>query len=124
MPTIPPGPRAADLRRQLGPTAWCALECLIERSDDGMTATASVRAVAAELGVAKNTAHRAIASLVRAGLVEPTQARNPSGTFSPGRYRLHVDDIREQALSATGARRRQRSAPTADSSQLNLLTGS
>ena len=124
MPTIPPGPRAAALRRQLGPTAWCALECLIERSDDGMTATASVRAVALELGVARNTAHRAIRSLVRAGLVEPSQARNPSGTFSPGRYRLHVDDIRESAVSLTGARRKQRAVPTAASSQLTLLAGS
>lgn len=124
MPAIPPGPRAAALRRQLGPTTWCVLECLIERSDDGMTATASVRAVAAELGVAKNTAHRAIAALVRAGLVEPTQARNPSGTFRPGRYRLHIDDIREPAVSPTDARRRQRAATTADSSQLSLLAAS
>ena len=124
MPTIPPGPRAAALRRQLGPTAWCALECLLERSDDGMTATASVRAVAAELGVAKNTAHRAIASLVCAGLVEPSQARNASGTFTRGRYRLLVDDIREPAVSPTDARRRQRAALTADSSQLSLLATS
>ena len=124
MPTIPHGPRAAALRRELGPTAWCALESLIEQSDDGKTATASVRAVATELGVAKKTAHRAITALVRAGFLEPTQARNPSGTFSPGRYRLHVDDIREPAVSSTGARRRQGAAPTADSSQLSLLAAS
>ena len=57
---IPTGERAAALRRELGPVAWCALECLVERSDDGRTVAASVRARRRRLGVAKNTAHRAL----------------------------------------------------------------
>src|SRR5438045_1872886 len=69
------GPHIAALRRSLGPVAWCALECLLERSDDRRTATASVRAIAADLGIAKNTAHRAMTVLALAGLIEPAQER-------------------------------------------------
>lgn len=90
------GPDAAPLRRELGPVAWCALECLASRSGpgrNGATAEASVRSLAVDLGVAKNTAHRAISALVRAGLISPVQDRHDDGRFRTGRYRLLVDDI-------------------------------
>jgi len=98
--------------------AWCALECLVERSEDGRTTAASVRAIAGELGVAKNTAHRAIAALVRARLVEPIQARDANGRFRPGSYTLRLDDL--LATSPTPPTTRTRRLPQA-SAQLSLL---
>jgi len=115
------GPGAAPLRRELGPLAWCALECLVACSgdgSDGTTAEASVRSLAVDLGVAKNTAHRAISALVRAGLVSPTQDRHDDGRFCAGRYRLHVDDV------LTAARPKPARRPTSAShepTQLSLL---
>lgn len=117
---IPPGDRAAALRRSLGPVPWCALECLIERSDDGRSVDASVRLVAAELGVAKNTAHRALRALALAGLVAAEQQRTDDGRFRSGRYRLHLDDLLDRApRPAPPARRRP--APVAADGQLTLL---
>jgi DNA-binding IclR family transcriptional regulator len=72
--------------------AWCALECLVDRAIDGAV-EASVRSIAGDLGVAKNTAHRAISTLVRAGLVEPVQGRGRDGRFGIGRYRLRVEGL-------------------------------
>lgn len=119
--TLPTGPRAAALRRELGPVAWCALECMLERSDDGHTTTASVRAVAGDLGVAKNTAHRAIAALVRAGLVAPIQARDVNGRFQPGSYRLRLDDLPAPSAPTPTTRPRRRVTATAPPAQLSLL---
>ena len=101
--------------------AWCALKCLLERSDDGRTVAASVRAVASELGIAKNTAHRAITTLTRAGLVEPAQTRDTSGRFRPGRYRLHVDELLAVEAPPTLTRPRRRVTSTAAPAQLSLL---
>lgn len=118
-----PSPTVADaaaLRRQLGPTAWCVLECLRERAD-GRVAEASVRALAAELGVAKNTAHRAIATLVRAGLIQAEQRRNTSGRFEVGRYVLHLHEPAPTPKPAPRAPRR--AAPRVDDGQLTLLPG-
>jgi len=98
-PAITPGRRAAALRRELGPLAWCALECLLDRSDDGRTTEASVRAVTADLGIAKNTAHRALVSLAGAGLIDPIQCRADDGRFGPGRYRLNLADLLADATT-------------------------
>ena len=120
---------SAALRRTLGPMPWCALEALLGRSSDGRTAAASVRSIAADLGVGKNTAHRAVAALVRAGVVEPVPERDAAGRFRPGRYRLHVADLRTAAAEATptpsaplreGRRGTRRTAPA----QLSLLAPS
>lgn len=119
--TIPPSPRAAMLRRDLGPVAWCALECLLERSDDGGTTVASVRAVADDLGVAKNTAHRAIATLVRAGLAEPIQARSDDGRFQTGTYALHLGDLVATTPTRPAPRIRRRPANATAPAQLSLL---
>ncbi len=59
------GQGAGDVRRRVGPTAWCALEVMAAsatrgRGGDGLRVDASVRSVAVELGVSKNTAHRAM----------------------------------------------------------------
>jgi DNA-binding IclR family transcriptional regulator len=106
------------VRREVGPVAWCALEVLVERSPDGRTSAASVRVVAAELGVAKNTAHRALGVLAQAGLVEAIQDRNPEGRFRPGRYRLELDHL----LASTIPSKNQRHRSSATHNQLTLLT--
>lgn len=120
-PTIAPGPNAAQVRRQVGPVAWCALECLLERSDRGTIAEASVRGIAADLGVAKNTAHRAVAALVRAGLVEPIQERDAHGRFRAGRYRLLLTDLVASPATPAPSRTRRRVAPATAAAQLSLL---
>jgi hypothetical protein len=118
---MPAGPRAAATRRSLGPVAWCVLECLLERSDDGRTSTASVRSIAADLDVAKNTAQRAIARLVRAGIAEPVQERESRGRFRPGRYRLHLGDLLTIDATPTPTRPRSRTTRRAAPTQLSLL---
>jgi DNA-binding transcriptional MocR family regulator len=84
------GPGAPELRRQLGPTAWSALEVLVASMGADGDARASVRAVAAEVGVAINTAQRAIARLRHAGIVVPSQNRSVDGHFAAAVYRLEI----------------------------------
>jgi len=88
------GPAAADVRRAVGPVAWCALEYLAASPPFGYgdqdTVAASVRSLAVGLGVSKNTAHRALAVLRAAGLVQPVQSRCGTGRFDAGCYRLAV----------------------------------
>jgi DNA-binding IclR family transcriptional regulator len=120
MTTSPKVADAAALRRQLGPTAWCVLECLRDRASDGRVAEASVRALAAELGVAKNTAHQAIGTLVRAGLIEAEQRRATDGRFQAGRYVLHRH---EPVPPPRPVRATRRPAPRVDDRQLTLLPG-
>lgn len=86
-------PHARELRRRLGPTAWVVLEELISTSTPhgaGCRSTATVRSLAADLGLAKDTVARALARLEAAGLVVAEQGRAPAGTFGPGSYRLTV----------------------------------
>jgi DNA-binding transcriptional ArsR family regulator len=78
------GREAGDVRRAIGPTAWCALEVLATTpADDGelWVVRSSVRDVAARLGVAPNTAQRALAVLRDAGLVTVIQDREHGGRF-------------------------------------------
>lgn len=121
------GPRASDearsLRRALGPLAWCALEALTERAD-GPIVGASVRSLAAELGVAKNTAHRALSALTRAGLIAPIQDRAANGRFSAGRYRLHVEHLTRATTTSKTINRpapRPTQPPTSNTNQPSLF---
>ena len=54
------GGAAAHVRRSVGPAAWCTLEVLAasprDRDDVGWIVHCSVRELAAQMGVAKNTA--------------------------------------------------------------------
>lgn len=114
--------RVAAMRRDLGPVAWCALECLVERADSSGLVEASIRSVAHDLGVAKNTAHRALRTLVSAGLVATEQDRSIDGRFRTGRYQLHVDDLIGRATApASPARHRRARASLTDDGQLDLL---
>ena len=82
-----------DLRRALGPTAWVVFEELLVVSSgpvEACHASVSVRSLAVQLGLAKDTVARALVRLRRAGLVTATQSRTVSGVFTTGCYRLTV----------------------------------
>jgi hypothetical protein len=94
---------ARRLRRAVGVTAWCVLEELVldaTPDDTGrLIASTNVRRLAADVGVSKDTAARAVARLVRAGVVERvTSARGERGTFPAAVYA--VDVARVAGLSA------------------------
>jgi hypothetical protein len=105
--TVTLGSAAPALRRRLGPLAWCALEALYERthlSDGELITDSSLLVLAGELGVAKNTAHRAVKTLRGARVVELDQTRNPRGRFGATTYRLTVpDDVLRRQLPPTPA---------------------
>jgi hypothetical protein len=89
------GPASAALRRRLGPTAWVILEELLARSSgpaECCRATVSVRSLAAELGLAKDTAARALRRLHSDGLVTGCQLRSTAGTFGTSSYTIVVPD--------------------------------
>ncbi len=138
------GTAAAEVRRSVGPVAWCALEYLAASPPSGHgdedTVAASVRSLAVGLGVNKNTAHRALSVLRAAGLVEPMQSRCEAGRFGAGCYRLGVSSAvvarvgvgaREctppaapsTAGSVPGRARARRSRTRRDVEQLSLLLG-
>lgn len=93
-PVLLTGPAGA-LRRRLGPISWVVLEALLARSTgtpQRCETQASVRSLARDVGVSDDTAARALATLKRDGIVVAVQDRNPSGTFSTGRYLITVPD--------------------------------
>ena len=102
------GEHAGDVRRQLGPLAWAALEVLVSHGtmvDGELIADSSVRDVAVQLGVAKNTAHRAVRALRAAVLVSPIQRRDHDGRFLDGGYRLTIPhDVLQIAPSSLTTR--------------------
>lgn len=89
------GAAAEGLRRTLGPAAWCALEVLAttpsDGDDDPWTVRSSIRMVAGRMGVATNTAQRALTVLRDAGLIAGAQGRRDTGRFGPCTYRVTVD---------------------------------
>ncbi|MCA1673649.1 MAG: hypothetical protein LC799_16095 [Actinobacteria bacterium] len=83
------------LRRSLGPTAWAVLAdvCLDAESDGAgiQVAAASARRVAAHLGIAKDTAARALRRLTAAGILRRRpQGASPAGQFTRGTYEVHL----------------------------------
>ena len=89
------GLAASELRRALGSTSWMVLEELLLCSTgpaDGCVASVSVRALATSLGLAKDTAGRAIRRLRCAGLVTVAQQRTVAGIFDTGTYLIAVPD--------------------------------
>lgn len=84
---------AARVRRDVGPMAWCVLEvlaCSPVPGDDDTIVLASVRSLASQLGVSKNTVHRALVKLRSAGLLDGGQLRAESGRLEAGFCRLRV----------------------------------
>lgn len=119
------GPASSDLARVIGPTAWAVLIEMAQRStDDGdeLVAQVSIRTLAASLGVAKDTAARAVRRLRRVGLVTPIQSRSSTGVFTVGTYRLTVPSaaISSAALSLPPAVRSSGRCPRRDLGQLAL----
>jgi DNA-binding IclR family transcriptional regulator len=94
---------AAPVRR-LGPTAWAVLEVLRERSavdERGeRIVEVSIRGLAVDLGLAKNTVHRALARLRRCGLIDARQNRTSAGTFSRGHYVLTATNVSDDTSPA------------------------
>ena len=119
------GPAAAPLRRDLPASAWVALECLVARSlptTNGGVVEIGVRDLALELGASKNTAHRALTTLTRAGVIEPDHRRRPDGTYLPTRYRLNVDPDTLTTYRPTRRRPSTRTDdPNVEPTQLTLL---
>ncbi|MGH9270993.1 MAG: hypothetical protein ACRDZ2_06950 [Ilumatobacteraceae bacterium] len=102
--TVMVAPKAWRLRRRIGPLPWCALEALVARShpEGGvLVAQALVRTIADDLGVAHNTALRALRSLRAAGLIEHCQARANAGLFDIAHYALTVPADELQAIART-----------------------
>lgn len=76
---------ARRLRRQLGLTAWVALEELVAHSHGPIEcclADASVRGLATELGLSKDTIARALRRLGNVGIAVAEQRRTAAGTFA------------------------------------------
>ena len=128
--TVVIGAAAPPLRRALTSAAGAALECLVARSHGAgaeRVAELSVRGLAAELGVSKNTALRALATLTDAGVVEAEQRRRADGTFLPARYHLHLPADVLDVTPAPKTRRATKPSPPAhatpsvEPAQLSLL---
>ena len=99
------------------------LEELLIRSTgpaDSCVACVSVRALAGSLGLAKDTAGRAIRRLRNAGPVTVAQQRTDGGVFDIGTYRIAVPDC-ISLTEPTPAAPQPRPRPIRrDSSQLSL----
>ncbi len=83
------------LRRSLGPTAWAVLGdvCMDAESDDAgiQVAATSARRVGDHLGIAKDTAARALRRLTAAGILRRRpQVAGPAGQFTRGTYEVHL----------------------------------
>ena len=89
------GVASSDLRRALGTTSWVVLEELLLRSNgtaDERVARVSVRSLAASLGLAKDTAARAIRRLRDSGIVIAAQQRTDAGIFDTGTYVIELPE--------------------------------
>jgi DNA-binding transcriptional MocR family regulator len=118
-PSVVIGAAGPAVRRQVGPLAWVVLEVAMSVGSDRV-ATVSARSVAAELGVSKDTAARALRRLAAGGLIGRLERRGGGGRFVVGRYGLHVTP---DVLSLTEPKPAAMT-PTlrrADTAQLSLL---
>lgn len=83
------------LRRSVGPTAWAVLSdvWIDARPDDAgiVVAATCARRVAANLGIGKETAARALRRLTAAGVLRRRpQGAGAAGQFMPGTYEVHL----------------------------------
>jgi len=90
-PPLSLGPEAITVRRAVGPIAWAVLECVAAsaiRRDDETVSYESARGIAGTLGLAKDTAARALRRLAAAQLVTYVPSRGDNGRFGTSHYRL------------------------------------
>src|SRR4051794_19916617 len=89
------GPVQRDLRRIVGPVAWAVFADLMddtEQGDGSCVARTSVRRLANNLGIGKDTAARALTRLAASGLIERMeQQHDANGRFSIVGYRIRVE---------------------------------
>lgn len=114
---------ASALRRDLGPTSWMVLEELLLRSTgpvDACAARVSIRALAASLGLSKDTACRAIRRLRNPGLLTITQQRTVAGIFDTGTYLIAVPDCIALNAPTPAAPQPRARVERGDFSQLSL----
>lgn len=86
-------PPAGHLRRVLGPSSWVVLETLLARStgtSEASAVTISIRDLAADVALSKDTVTRAVGQLRKVGLIEVVRPRAASGTFRPTDYLVTV----------------------------------
>ncbi len=86
-------PAAFDFLRAHGPQALAVVHALLaraERRDGVLVARASTRDIAEQLQfLSKDTVHRTLRHLARAGVIEPLDRRSGS-SFEPTTYVLHL----------------------------------
>ena len=122
---------ARPLRRRVGPTPWAVLEdmvCDAERDATGrLVAPTSVRRLAANRGLSKDTVARALTRLIDEGFIrrEPV-ARDPGGSFTSGRYVLDEIELAlllesNQPATATVAKASRRRSPKTPAPQATLF---
>lgn len=92
------GPECRPTRKTLDPTAWFVLEELVMNADVGSSQVtvlvpASVRALATELGLSKDTVAAALRRLASAGIVQRVDQRNGSGRFGGSIYLVDLAAI-------------------------------
>jgi len=124
------GDHVRQLRRDAGPVAWYVFEELAfdaVRDGDELVASTSVRELAAAVSLNKDTVARAVAVLVRLGVVDHHQPAS-GGRFGAGRYSLTLPeglDVTYDDASAPPLRRKRTHAATharlQQPSQLSLL---
>jgi hypothetical protein len=84
-------PGSGSLRRAVGPTPWATLEVLASRArtvKGELVTEIGVRSLAAELGVATDTAARALAVLRTHGVLAADQRRTAHGKFGTASYTI------------------------------------
>lgn len=121
------------LRRRLGPVAWCVLEDLIDDARvDALGRTvvsSSVRRLAENLGVSKDTTARALRRLTASDLIAALPARRgEGGRFGGGAYLIRsvpsLDDARSDRRDAPArvtARARRPRVRSTETSQQSLF---
>lgn len=122
------------LRRRLGPVAWCVLEDLIDDARvDALGRTvvsSSVRRLAENLGVSKDTTARALRRLTAGDLIAALPARRgEGGRFGGGAYLIRSvpsrddarSDCREAPARVTTARARRPRVRSTETSQQSLF---
>jgi DNA-binding IclR family transcriptional regulator len=114
------GPVARAVVVRVGPVAWVVLERMAQQAiadGDDLLVCASVRSLASELGLAKDTVARALRRLRRAGLLEFVGER-----FERGSYRLTVPADVLRVEGSTPANRSSQSRHRLDVASLSQLS--